>query len=283
VTKRYVGGTARKIWKFVDGAPEAEALTADYPGGSHNPMWWEDRVYFITDRDGTMNLWSMDESGSDLRQHTHHSGWDVREAALHDGRIVYQSGADLWLYDIGADQTRVLAITLSSDFDQLRERWVKKPMQYLTSAHIHPKGESVVLTARGRVFVAPAKQGRRLRASPKPGVRYRDGGFMPDGENVLVLSDETGEFEFVTLPADGVGDEKALTDDGTILRFQGHPSPDGAWIAYDDKNYDLWLLTVESREQKVISSNREGIGEISWSPDSRPSLRSISTTSRAGV
>ena len=37
VTKRYVGGTARKIWKLVDGAPEAEALTADYPGGSHTP------------------------------------------------------------------------------------------------------------------------------------------------------------------------------------------------------------------------------------------------------
>ena len=269
VTKRYVGGTARKIWKFVDGAPEAEALTADYPGGSHNPMWWEDRVYFITDRDGTMNVWSMDENGGDLRQHTRHSGWDVRDADLHNGRIAYQSGADLWLYDIGADQTRVLSITLSSDFDQLRERWVKKPMQYLTSAHIHPEGESVVLTARGRVFVAPAKQGRRLRASPKPGVRYRDGVFMPDGNDVLVLSDETGEFEFVTLPADGVGDEQALTNDGTILRFQGYPSPDGAWVAYDDNNNDLWLLNIESREQKIISTNREGIGEIAWSPDSR--------------
>jgi tricorn protease len=269
VTKRYVGGTARKIWKFVDGATEAEALTADYPGGSHSPMWWGDRVYFITDRDGTMNLWSMDESGSDLRQQTHHSGWDVRDAAIHNGRIVYQSGADLWLYDIGADRTRVLSITLSSDFDQLRERWVKKPMQYLTSVHIHPKGESVVLTARGRVFVAPAKQGRRLRASPKPGVRYRDAGFMPDGDNVLVLSDESGDFEFVTLPADGVGDEQTLTDDGTILRFQGNPSPDGAWIAYDDNNYDLWLLNVESGEQKIVSSNREGIGEIAWSTDSR--------------
>jgi tricorn protease len=269
VTKRYVGGTARKIWKFVDGAPEAEALTADYPGGSHTPMWWEDRVYFITDRDGTMNLWSMDENGSDLRQHTRHSGWDVRDADLHNGRIVYQSGADLWLYDIGADQTRALPITLSSDFDQLRENWVKKPMQYLTSAHIHPEGESVVLTARGRVFVAPAKQGRRLRASQKPGVRYRDGVFMPDGDDVLVLSDESGEFEFVTLPADGVGDERALTNDGTILRFQGNPSPDGVWIAYSDKNYDLWLLNVMSREQKVISTNRQGIGEIAWSPDSR--------------
>jgi tricorn protease len=269
VTKRYVGGTARKIWKFVEGAPEAENLTPDYAGGSHTPMWWEDRVYFITDRDGTMNVWSMDESGGALRQHTRHSGWDVRDADLHDGRIVYQSGADLWLYDIASNETRVLPITLSSDFDQLRERWVKKPMQYLTSAHVHPEGESVVLTARGRVFVAPAKQGRRLRASPKPGVRYRDAVFMPDGENVLVLSDETGEFEFVTLPANGIGDETAFTADGTILRYQGYPSPDGAWIAYDDANSDLWLFNVESGEQKVISTNREGIAELSWSPDSR--------------
>jgi tricorn protease len=269
VTKRYVGGTARKIWKFVDGASEAEVLTADYPGGSHTPMWWEDRVFFISDRDGTMNVWSMNESGGDLHQHTRHSGWDVRDAALHNGRIVYQSGADLWLYEIGADRTQMLSITLSSDFDQLRERWVKKPMQYLTSVHIHPKGESVVMTARGRIFVAPTKQGRRLRASPKAGVRYRDGVFMPDGDNVLVLSDESGEFEFVTLPADGVGDEKTLSDDGTILRYQGIPSPDGTWVAYDDNNRDMWLLNVESGEQKVISINRQGIGDFSWSPDSR--------------
>jgi tricorn protease len=269
VTKRYAGGTARKIWKFADGAPEAEALTADYAGESHTPMWWQGRVYFITDRDGTMNIWSMDESGNDLRQHTRHSGWGIRDADLHDGRIVYQSGADLWLYEIAADRTTAVPITLASDFDQLREKWVKKPMQYLTSVHIHPEGESVVLTTRGRVFLAPAKQGRRLRASLKAGVRYRDAVFMPGGKDVLALSDESGEFEFVTLPADGLGEGKALTGDGTIFRYQGFPSPDGAWIAYDDKNNDLWLLNVKSREQKKISSNREGIREISWSPDSR--------------
>jgi tricorn protease len=269
VTKRYVGGTARKIWKFTDGAPEAEPLTDDYAGESHNPMWWRGRVYFITDRDGTMNIWSMDEDGSDLRQHTRHSGWDVRDADLQDGRVVYQTGADLWLYDIASDHTVIIPITLSSDFDQLRENWVKNPMQYLTSVHIHPKGESVVLTARGRVFVAPAKQGRRLRASPKPGVRYRDAVFMPEGDELLVLSDESGEFEFVTLPADGIGGSRALTDNGTIIRYQGYPSPDGARIAFDDANNDLWLLDVASGQLKKISTNREGIGDISWSPDSR--------------
>ena len=82
VTKRYTGGTARDVWKFEDGADEAVELTGDYDGESHSPMWWGGRVYFVTDRDGTMNVWSMDEDGGDVRQHTRHSGWDVRYGGL---------------------------------------------------------------------------------------------------------------------------------------------------------------------------------------------------------
>ncbi len=269
VTKRYQGGTARKIWKYATGAPEAEVLTEDYAGESHTPMCWQERVYFVTDRDGTMNIWSMDYDGQDLKQHTVHSGWDVRDAALSEGRIVYQVGADLWLHDIASGESREIPITLASDFDQLREKWVKKPMEYLTSAHLHPNGESVVMTARGRVFVAPVEGGRLARASRKSGVRYRDAVFMPDGKEILALSDETGELEFVTLPVTGVGEHEALTDDGEILRFEGHPSPDGKWIAYSDNNEDLWLLNVENKEQKLISTNREGVDDISWAPDGR--------------
>ena len=51
---------------------------ADYAGTSKTPMWWSGRVYFLSDRDGTMNVWSMDEDGRDLRQHTRHKGWDAR-------------------------------------------------------------------------------------------------------------------------------------------------------------------------------------------------------------
>jgi tricorn protease len=269
VTKRYTGGTARDVWKFEDGAEEAVELTGDYDGESHSPMWWGGRIYFITDRDGTMNVWSMDEEGGDPRQHTNHSGWDVKSPSLSHGRIAYQLGADLWLYDISTGNARLVPITLASDFDQLREKWVDNPMRYLTSAHIHPEGASVVLTARGRVFVAPAEQGRLVRASREEGVRYRDVVFMPDGQTLLGLSDETGELEFVKIPANGVGDDVPLTDDGTILRFRGYPSPDGKWIAYDDNNRDLWVLNVSTGEGRRVSENREGIGDMAWSPDSR--------------
>ena len=268
-TQRYQGGTARNIWKFAAGAEEAVNLTAGHAGENHSPMWWKGRVYYICDIDGTMNLWSMSPQGRNRRQHTRHSGWDVRSAGLDDGRIVYRLGADLHLYDIGRGRDRLIPIRLASDFEQLREKWIQDPMDYVTSAHLHPQGDSVVITARGRLFVAPAGRGRLVRASTRPGVRYRDGVFMPDGKSLLALSDQSGETEFHTLPADGVGQEQALSDEGTILRFQGHPSPDGNWVAYADKNNEMWLLDVVNRTQKKISTTRQGVRNPSWSPDSR--------------
>jgi tricorn protease len=269
VTKRYKGGRARKIWKYTQGQPEAQVLTQSYAGENHSPLWWNGRVYFVSDRDGTMNIWSMDETGGDPKQHTKHAGWDVKRPSLDAGRIVYQAGADLWLYDIAKAAERMIPITIPSDFDQLREKWAKRPMEMLTSVHLHPKGESVVLTARGRVFVAPSGSGRLVLASRKPGVRYRDVRFMPDGKNLLALSDVSGELEFATLPTNGVGDEKALTADGKVLRFDGHPSPDGKWVVYTDNNNGVWLLNVASKTQTMIAPNREGGFDFAWTPDSR--------------
>lgn len=267
-TKRYHGGTARNIWKFAEGTDEAVNLTADFAGENHSPMWWDDRVYYICDRDSTMNIWSMNEDGGDLQQHTKHDGWDVRSASMHEGTAAYQLGGDIRIVNIATGANRVLDITLASDFDQLREKWVKDPMDYLSSAHIDAKGEHVVLTSRGRVFVASTEKGRLVRASTKEGVRYRDAVFMPDGR-VLTLSDESGEMEFELLPANGVGNSKTLTDNGAILRYTGHPSPDGNRVAYSDRNQDLWILDVENGKQVMISSNRQGIDSMVWSPDSR--------------
>jgi tricorn protease len=269
VTKRYTGGTARNIWKYTTGAAEASNLTDDHKGESHSPMWHGGRVYFVTDRDGTMNVWSMDENGRDKKQITKHTGWDVKEPSLSGGRIVYQLGADLWSLDVATGQTKLIPITLASDLDQLRENWVNDPLNYLTSAHLSHDGTRVALTTRGRVFVAPVKGGRFVRASIKDSVRFRDAVFAPDGRSLLALSDESGEQEWVRLPANGVGDGETLTRGNDILRFRGHPSPDGKWLAWDDNNRDLWVMDVATKAMRKVSENREGISGMSWSPDGR--------------
>ena len=74
---RYQGGMAQKIWRFTAGK-EALALTSDHAGTSRQPMCGNGRVYFISDRDGSLNIWSMSSEGRDLNQHTRHSEFDSR-------------------------------------------------------------------------------------------------------------------------------------------------------------------------------------------------------------
>jgi len=269
VTKRYKGGTARQIWKFRQGDPEAVKLTKDYAGESYNPMWYNNRVYFITDRSGIMNIWSIDENGKDLTQHTKHTGFDIRYAGLSLGNIVYQLGADIWHYSIENDTQTKIDIRLVSDLDQLREKWVENPSRYITSVKPDREGNRIAITARGRIFVAPVKSGRFVGFTNKKDVRYRDATFSADGKNIITLSDESGEFEFVSMPSNAIGTHEKITKDGKVLRFGGLPSPDGKWLAYSDLEGSVYLLNISKGQSKKISTNDERKGSFSWSPDSK--------------
>ena len=269
-TKRYKGGTAQNLWSYALGADEAAPLTAGYAGTSKNPMIWRDRVYFLSDRDGSMNIWSMDLKGGGLKQHTSHKGFDASSPSLDAGRIAYQLVADLRVYDIASGQDTGIAITLPSDFDQMREKWVTKPLDYLTSGHVSPAGDRVVLVSRGHVFVAPVGDGRWVRVSRKEGVRARAARFLGDGKSLMVLTDETGEWEFHRFAADGLGPAEPMTTGAKVIRFDGVPSPDGKWLAFADKDNQLWLFDIGKKALNRIGVSDIGMfGGLAWSPDSR--------------
>lgn len=271
-TKRYEGGWVENLWRYTAGDTEAVPQTTDFKGTSRNPMWWEGRLYFLSDRDGTMNLWSMAPDGKDLRQHTRHTGFDIHTACLNGGRIVYSRAGDLHLLDLGSGTDAVLNITLASDLDQQRERWIKRPLDYLTSAHISPNGDRLVLTARGQVFVTTTEPGRLVEIPRASGVRQRAASFLPDGRNLLALSDASGELEFWKLPANGIGTSTQITTNGTVFRFPGVPSPDGKRFAWGDKDLKLWigeLGATNSAPVAVAESITDPITDFSWSPDSR--------------
>jgi tricorn protease len=268
-TKRYQGGTAENIWRY-DANSEAVPLTANWAGTSHAPMFWNGRVYFLSDRDGVMNVYSMDANGHDLKEHTHQHGFDVQAASISDGRIVYQCGADLWLLDLKGGKDAVVPISLVSDFDQLRDHWVKKPLEYLTGVNLAPDGSAAVFTARGELFTLPPKSGRIVKVAGNSGVRYREGIYTPDGKSIIALSTETGETEFWKYPANGVGAPEQLTIDAKVLRWEGVPSPDGHWLANRDKNQQLWLLDLHTKQQKKIAQSMRGdFQNQTWSPDSQ--------------
>ena len=303
-TKRYKGGTAQNLWKWAPGDREATPLTADFKGTSKTPMVHNGRVFFASDRTGAvkctntndratcdydagvMNIFSMKPDGSDVRQHTFHDDYDVQNPSMHDGRIVYQQGADIWALDVRTDSVaradavamakgsgvggNRLAITLTSDLEHLRDRWVKDPERWITDFHVSPTGDRIALISRGQVFVAPAGSGRFIEVGRATGVRFREAKFSPDGKTIYALSDASGEVELWRFGADGMGKGEQLTNDAKILRWDFLPAPDGKRIAHWDKNNELFVYDVAAkRSTRIAKGSYGGQNNIHWSPDSK--------------
>ncbi|MCA9489051.1 MAG: PD40 domain-containing protein [Myxococcales bacterium] len=268
-TKRYRGGTAQHLWRKGPADAEALAVAPDFDGTTRHAMAWGDRIVFESDLDGTMELWTSALDGTDRRQITTHEGFDVLGADVSGGKAAYQLGADLHVVDLASAEDRVVPITLSSDLDQTRERWIDDPMDFLTSAWPSPTGDRVALTARGQVFVAPSEDGRLVQVTRDSGVRWRNARFV-DERTLIAVGDVGGELGFFRMPADGLGEPTRITTGERGFRPGGVPSPDGKWIAWGDRDHRLQVVEVATGKLRTIEENPiDTPFDLTWSPDSQ--------------
>ena len=287
--RQYRGGAIARLW-VMDLSSEAEAKPLLAEGNNdRRPLPYRDaqgraRVAFLSDRDGSYNLWSVDAQGQDLRQHTRHKAWDIRHASLDaDGKravVAYALGADLYRVDLNASSAEQrLPIALGGDFDQQRQRWVARPQDFLTHAALSPDGERVVLTARGRLATQGVGPLRRAEL-PAPDQlgdagRCRAAEFSADSKQVFALCDYSGELEIWRFAANGVAKPEPVTQGAKAMRQQLLPSPDGRWIAHTDKEGHLYLTDLQAKDRASATReiDRDLMGgapdQLSWSPDGR--------------
>ncbi|TVR61404.1 MAG: PDZ domain-containing protein [Gemmatimonadales bacterium] len=270
--REYRGGTMAQLWRFdLEGGSEAIRLAADREANLTRPMYWDGHLYLVSDEDGLFNLWRMNPDGSGAEPLTEHRDFEVRGATLSaDGRITYQHGADLRIYDIATGTDRVVSIELGSDRSRTRIRWLDSPLDYLDSSSLSPDAQRVALTARGHLALAGTGEIRRIEIPLPEASRAREAVVSPDGDWVYAFVDAEGEQEIWRFPADGRGSGEALTSDGAGHRTGMYVSPDGQRIAHTDRRGNLWLLDLESRENRRIDGARGmSYRDVVWSPDSR--------------
>jgi tricorn protease len=265
--KRYKGGLAQEIWVGNPETLEFDRIT-DYEGTDAFPMWYGDRIYFLSDRDGTMNIYSMTPTGADVRQHTFHAEYDIRWPALGDGRIVYHHAGDIWLFDIGSGDDAKVAIDVPSDRVEERERFVN-PARYITDFEVSPKGRRAAFCARGDIALAPAKEGRLLRLAATSGIREKFPRWAPDGKSIAYISEATGEEEIYVATVPG-GEVRQVTKATEGWKYPPAWSPDGKKVAYADGSQTIYVVDVESgKVTRADSSDYWEIRRYTWSPDSR--------------
>jgi tricorn protease len=270
--REYRGGAMAQLWRFrPESDVEAERLLPDFEGNLEQPMWWDGQLYVLSDANGGVgNLWRLEGDGSNPTQLTFHEDFEVRSPSLADGRIVYQHGADLRVFDLSSGQDQHLDIELTSDRSRGLTRWLTAPLDFLESARLAPDAGRVAITARGQVTLAGTDSLRRIDLLLPERARAREAVAGPDGDWIYAIVDAGGEQEIWRFPANGRGAGEALTDDGETQREGLIVSPDGRYLAHYDRPGRLWLLDLESGRNRLLEdSEGRGYSDITWASDSQ--------------
>ena len=155
--KRYRGGWSLPIaiYDLKKNTYEELPKTA---GMDMFPMWHGNSIYFISDRDGVMNLYSYDLASKQTKKLTDYKEYDIKWPSLGPDAIVYENGGLLYEYNLGSGKTRSLPIEVRAEDIEARPEF-KSVAQSIGSATLSPSGARAVVEARGNVFTVPAEHG----------------------------------------------------------------------------------------------------------------------------
>jgi tricorn protease len=267
--KRYRGGTAAVLW-MDSGDGEWKRLFSDDRAGHCRPMFLGDRLWFLTDRDGCGNLWSCTLDGDDVRQETHFEGFYVRFPTTDGTSIVFCHGGDLYRMKPGGEP-EVIDVDYASPRTQLQRRFVDAE-DYLHDVTIHPKGHSLAVTSRGKLYNFGLWEGAVRRTGEGQGVRYRLPEYINDGADLLVVSDEGGEEFFEIHAADGTSRRRVevsgIDDIGRPLGIW--PCPVDDRIVFSNHRQELIILDPNSGEATLVAKSiHDRIIDFDWSHDGR--------------
>ncbi|HEX2644534.1 MAG TPA: hypothetical protein VHU81_16170, partial [Thermoanaerobaculia bacterium] len=266
--KRHRGGRAPEIWVYDLKNNTSEQITND-PAMDNTPVWVGDTIYFTSDRERTLNLYGYDTKTKALRKVTNHDPWDVLWPSAGTGKVVYECGGYLWVFDPATGQSRQVPVTVSGDMPETVP-YFHNVVPDIQTAAISPAGKRALFSARGDIFTVPATEGEIQNLTATPGIREMDPAWSPDGRWVAYLSDRSGEYEVYVRPADGTGAERRVTTDGDIWRFPPVWSPDSKKLAFGDRKQRLRYVDVATgKVTDAAHSNRNDITTYTWSPDGR--------------
>ena len=267
--KRYRGGMADDVWIY-DFATKTTENTTNDPAQDIIPMWKDDRIFFLSDRDENkrMNLYVYDTSSKETRKLTDFTEFDIKFPSLGREAIVFENGGYIYRYDIKRQECSKVSVLIQEDFQGGRGG-LAGVADKVSNFEIAPDGKRALFGARGDVFTVPAKYGAVRNLTSSPGVHERNSKWSPDGRWIAYVSDASGEDEIWVVPQDGREPARQVTHGSETYMYRIEWSPDSKKILWADKRLRLRYVNVETgRITEVAASERWEFSDYAWSPDS---------------
>lgn len=261
-----------EIWLVREGTPPTYSpLTT---GGKNSWAMWDDageRVYFMSDRSGSENLWSVPADATGM-------GGEQRLTNFTEGRVLWPTIAidrplvafernfGIWTYDAASGRAAELDINLMGSVEGPRPE-VENMTDGFSGLAVSPDEKKFAFVARGEIFAGSME-------GDAPAARVTD---TPAAESDVTWSSDSDEIAYVSwrngtpqlfaydFPTE---QERQLTDSPSRddnPRF----SPDGRYLAYNRAGQELRVIDMESGQDRSLARRTSGSGSYAWSPDSK--------------
>ena len=267
--KRYRGGRAGKLWVATGDDPLFTRVLTDLGGQLASPMLIGGRLFFLSDHEGTGNIYSCALDGTDLARHTDHDGAYARNPSTDGRRIVYHLAGDIWMLDDpdAAGPHRV-EITLGAPAAARTPRLISAA-DHLGDLDCDRTGQASVVEVRGTVHWLTHKDGPARALHVDPDARARLPRVLGETGKVVWVTDADGPDALEVVAVSGDPRPVRLTEDlgGTVTSLAA--SPDGATVAAALHNGRLLAVDVTSGQVTELPASDNGPVEgLSFSPDS---------------
>src|ERR1043166_6777297 len=269
--RNYRGGQNRPIW-IVD-LKTYDLVSPPWTDSKDVcPVWVDDSVFFISDRDGVANVWEYQTKTKKLAQITKFTDFDVKSMDSGAGTVVFEQAGYVHELDPKSGKEKIVNIVATGDFPWMMPNW-EDVSNRLTAMAVSPTGKRVAVEARGEIFTIPVDKGDVRNLTHSSGSAERDPAWSPDGKFVSYFSDKSGEYKLVIEAQDGLTPPREIALTKPTHYYTPSWSPDSKKLLFTDTNLKVWVLDVASGEAKIVGEDPWMVPARTvdpvWSPDSR--------------
>ena len=291
--KHHTSSVTRDIWSYIPASGEEGfsinekgkfTKISSFAGEDRNPEFLpgSDTYFYLSEKDGTLNIYKSSISNNVPVQLTFHKGNPVRYLSVStDGTLCYSYDGELYTLKEGGKPSKVQISIVTDNIE--REVQEMTLTSGATDIAISPKGNEVAIVLRGDVFVTSMdyKTTKRITNTPE---QERSVWFSKDGRTLYYASERNGHWGIWSTALTEKEDkmftyavkmkEEMVTSPGETC-FQPQVSPDGKYLSYLKDRTAIAVMDIKSGKERIVLdkninySYSDGDQAYAWSPDSR--------------
>src|SRR5690606_30854001 len=160
------------------------------------PVWLGNKVYFLSDRDKTVNIFSYNVSDKSIEKLTNFKDFDIRTLTGNGSELSFEYQGKVHILNTDTKKVNTLSIAVQNDALYKRPHYIQVG-QNINAMAISPTGKRALFENRGEIFTVPKEKGDARNISQSPGSHERYPQWSPDGKWISYISDKSGSYQLV--------------------------------------------------------------------------------------